>query len=157
MRSTCRPSPWTTEEGWIGRVGNPIELARALRDARSFVIDSGVFEDGRLNAPREIGTLGRRRLFSTYATLVESFPQSTPLGRTREVNIRRLTRVLAPDEAIAERAYELFADLRPLAYPGPNLADIYIAAVAIRWKYVVVTHDRDDFGKIPEVEYLDAW
>lgn len=142
-------------------MGEVIRLEAALQDRRTtFVLDSGVFGTQGLHLPDALRRLGKARLFTTLATLVECVPDGSPASRTREANIRRLATLLPADEAVAQRAYELYSLLRPLQAEGPGYADIYVAAAAMRGRrgpHIVITHDREDFARIPGVRYLGRW
>jgi len=138
-------------------MGEAIPLKRALKEKRHFVLDSGTFGIEGLEVPEQVKKLGKRRLFTTVATLVECVRDQSPESKTQEANIRRLATLLQANESTAMRAYTLYTMLRPLREDGPGVADIYIAAAAIERSYVVVTHDRKDFAEIPHVQYLAKW
>lgn len=142
-------------------MGEVVPYEAALQDKRmTFVLDSGIFGVQGLELPEPLRRLGKVRLFTTLATLVECVRDDSPASRTREANIRRLATLLPADEAVANCAYELYAAVRPLRDDGPGHADLYIAAAAIRGKkgpHVVITADREDFAEIPRVRFLGRW
>jgi predicted nucleic acid-binding protein len=142
-------------------MGEVVPYETALQDKRiTFVLDSGVFGVQGLELPEPLRRMGKARLFTTIATLLECVRDDTPGSRTQETNIHRLATLLPADEAIANCAYDLYAELRPLRDDGPGHADLYVAAAAIRGKkgpHVVITNDRGDFAEIPRVRYLGRW
>jgi predicted nucleic acid-binding protein len=142
-------------------MGEVVPYETALQDKRmTFVLDSGIFGVQGLELPEPLRRLGKARIFTTLASLVECVRDGSPASRTHEANIRRLATLLPADEAVASCAYDLYAELRPLRDDGPGYADLYIAAAAIRGKrgpHVVITNDREDFAEIPRVRYLGRW